>query len=197
MVAHSRSRPGDVRRTKAAAATLFAALTAAMLVPLPGPAARAQPAGAAAEDCRLAAWPLEAERAQLSAPGLRKVGSGERLALPLDGAVELDLVPQAAATLPHPPHAAGEGGSGGPAFAGVFALDVPDAGRVWQITLSASAWIDVLVEGRALDPVAFTGVRACPGVRKSLRFRMPQGQMTLQVSGAAGERLRLLAAPAQ
>lgn len=73
----------------------------------------------------------------------------------------------------------------------------PDSERVWQITVSAPAWIDVVVDGAALAPVAFTGGHACPDVRKSLRHRIPQGQATLQVSGAVADCLRLVVRPAE
>lgn len=115
---------------------------------------------------------------------------GDTLILPLDGALRLTLVPQAGANLPVPPRKAEEG-----VFAGAINLTVPPPERMWQVTVSANAWIDVVVDGRALPAVAFTGVHACPGLRKSLRFRIPGGDVQLEASGVEGARLDLLITP--
>ncbi|MET3353245.1 UNVERIFIED_ORG: hypothetical protein ABID33_001141 [Xanthobacter viscosus] len=156
-------------------------------------AARGGVAGAqpVAEDCERAAWPLAADRALLSAPDPRRVTPGDTLVLPLDGALRLGLVPQVGANLPVPPRR-GDGGT----FAGVMDLKVPPPERVWQVTVSANAWIDVVVDGRPLTPIAFTGVHACPGLRKSLRFGIPSGDVRLQVSGVEGAWLDLVITPA-
>lgn len=164
-------------------------LLAAGFLAAGGGAGRAQPA-APAQDCDRAAWPLAADRARLSAPGLRPVRPGDVLVLPLHGALRFILVPQPGANLPVPPRTGEEG-----AFAGVVDLQVPAPERVWQVTVSANAWIDVVVDGRPLTPVAFTGVHACPGLRKSLRFRIPSGDVRLQASGAEGARLDFLVTP--
>ncbi|ABS66682.1 conserved hypothetical protein; putative exported protein [Xanthobacter versatilis] len=163
-------------------------LTVGFLVAAGG-AGRAQPA-VPPEDCDRAAWPLATDRARLAAPGLRPVRNGDTLVLPNDSALRFILVPQAGANLPVRPRHGEEG-----AFAGVVDLKVPPPERVWQVTVSANTWIDVVVSGRPLTPVAFTGVHACPGLRKSLRFRIPDGDVRLQVSGAEGARLDLLITP--
>lgn len=168
----------------------FSVLTLLLAAPPPAtlPAAALAAEG---EDCDRAAWPLAAERALLATPA-RTLETGARLALPADGAVAIALGPLAAAGLPHPPGRPPEDGT----TAGAIVLDVPGPERVWQITVSASAWIDLFAGGRPLAPVAFTGVHACPGVRKSLRFRLPPGPVTLEVTGAHGDRIALVAAPA-
>ncbi|MFG1347231.1 hypothetical protein V5F59_20260 [Xanthobacter autotrophicus DSM 431] len=164
---------------------LVALLAALPAVTLPVPARAAE-----GEDCDRAAWPLAAERAQLAAP-VRTLENGARLVLPTDGAVGLALVPAAAGSLPHPPGRTPEEGT----TAAAVLLDVPGPERVWQITVSAAAWIDLFAGEKSLTPMAFTGVHACPGVRKSLRFRLPPGAVTLQVTGASGARIALVAAP--
>ncbi|MDI4665335.1 hypothetical protein K9U40_13505 [Xanthobacter autotrophicus] len=164
------------------------AFVAAAVAAIFGPVAagRAQPA-APAEDCDTAAWPLAADRARLAASRPKDVRPGEALALPLEGAVALHLVAQAGANLPLAP-SKGDARS----FAGVVAVQVPGSERLWQITVSGPSWIDVVVDGRPLEPVAFTGLHACPGVRKSLRFKIPPGLVQLQASGAEAPLLNLL-----
>ena len=178
-----RGRRGALR------ALVFPGLVALGLAAMGDRAGWAQPAPPA-QDCDRAAWPLGADRARLSAPGLGSVAPGEVLVLPFDGALRLTLVPQAEANLPVPPRKAQE-----EAFAGVVGLKLPSPEQVWQVTVSANAWIDVVVDGRALTPVAFTGVHACPGVRKSLRFRIPGGDARLQVSGVQDMSLDFLVTP--
>lgn len=66
-------------------------------------------------------------------------------------------------------------------------LAAPQPGGVFQIRVPEGARLDVFAGGEALSPLAFTGVHACRGVRKSLRFRPPPspGEATLVVTDAA------------
>ncbi len=147
------------------------------------PVARAETAG---EDCAKAAWPLASARTRLAAP-VRTVEAGGRLSLPLEGAVKLALSDRASVALPFPPTRQGRDPQ-----AGFVRLAVPPPGGDYQITVSDGAWLDVFVEGKPLAPLAFTGVHACPGVRKSLRFRLPPGEAVLVVSDAVGASLGLV-----
>lgn len=144
---------------------------------------RAETAG---EDCATAAWPLASARTRLAAP-VRTVEAGGRLSLPLAGAVALVLSDRASVALPFPPTRQGR-----EAWAGFARLTVPPPGGDYQITVSEGAWLDVFAEGKPLAPLAFTGVHACPGVRKSLRFRLPPGEAVLVVSDAVGASLGLV-----
>ena len=148
---------------------------AAMIALALAPEAGAQPA----DDCARAAWPLDGARAALAAPGVPELDSGASLHLPRAGAVALRLVPLPDAALPHAPTR-----PPGEPLAGVLRLSVPGPARLWQVTISAPAWVDLFVGGRPLAPEAFTGVRACPGVRKSLRFRLPAGEALLEITDA-------------
>jgi hypothetical protein len=78
-------------------------------------------------------------------------------------------------------------------------LDVANAGApgLYQITLSDDAWIDVVQEGARLPSVAFTGQKDCPGARKSVRFALKAGGLTIQISNAPTAAINLAIAPAQ
>ncbi len=78
-------------------------------------------------------------------------------------------------------------------------LDVANAGApgLYQITLSDDAWIDVVQEGARLQSVAFTGQKDCPGARKSVRFSLKAGGLTIQISNAPAAAINLAIAPAQ
>ena len=55
----------------------------------------------------------------------------------------------------------------------------------YQITLSEDAWVDVTQDGKhGLKSLGSTGQRGCGILRKSLRFRLAPGEVTVQVSGA-------------
>lgn len=161
-------------------AIVCAAVSAAPVI------AKAEPAG---EDCGKAAWPLASARTRLASP-LRTVEPGGRLSLPLEGAVTLALSDRASAALPFQPTRRGRESQ-----AGFARISVPPPGGDYQITVSDGAWLDVFADGKPLAPLAFTGVRACPGVRKSLRFRLLAGEAVLVVTDAAGAGLAMVIDP--
>ena len=77
-------------------------------------------------------------------------------------------------------------------------LDVADlAAGLYQVTLSDDAWIDVLQRQARLKSVAFTGQRDCPGARKSVRFSLKAGGLTIQISNAPAATINVAIAPAQ
>jgi hypothetical protein len=78
-------------------------------------------------------------------------------------------------------------------------LDVANVGGpgLYQITLSDDAWLDVVQEGARLQSVAFTGQKDCPGARKSVRFSLKAGGLTVQISNAPAAAINLAIAPAQ
>lgn len=147
----------------------------------------AAPAVAAeGEGCDAAAWSLAADGGRLSHVSTPQL-SGGTLALAAPTALVLKLAPTAEARLPFPP-----GRPPAPeTFAGTVSLQLPPGGGIVQVTLAQAAWIDLIREGEALSPVAFTGVRNCPLARKSVRFRVPAGTWSLQLSGAATSSLAL------
>jgi len=133
------------------------------------------------EGCAAAAWSFTEDGARLRAARPARVDGGA-LALSEPTAVVVSLLPTAEARLPLPP----ERRPAADTFAGYVTLEVPPAGGVLQVTLAQAAWIDLIREGEALKPLAFTGVRNCPLARKSVRFLVPAGAgpWVLQLSGA-------------
>ncbi len=160
-----------------AAAFLLSALMAA------APAAAAE-----GEGCAAAAWSLAADGGRLSEVSAQQ-SAGSTLVLGAPTALVLKLAPTPEAHLPFPPSRSGAPGT----FAGYVTLVLPATGGIVQVTVAQAAWIDLIREGEALAPVAFTGVRNCPLARKSVRFRVPAdaGGWVLQVSGAPTDRLAL------
>ena len=67
---------------------------------------------------------------------------------------------------------------------------------LYQITLSDEAWIDVVENGARVKSSDFSGQKACPGVRKSVRFDLAAGPATLQISNSESPKINLAIAPA-
>ena len=66
---------------------------------------------------------------------------------------------------------------------------------VVQISLSRTAWVDAIQEGRYLKPAAHSGALDCPGIRKIVKFELQQGPVIFQLSGVEANSLALLIAP--
>lgn len=163
--------------------SLFALL---LLGAAPGFAAE-EPSG-----CDKFKWPIERERAALTAPDRAKLASGsEQAALP-SSAITLGLVAPSEAKLPTPPERAPKEGS----FAGFTGIKAPKAG-LYTISLSAGAWVDVVQDGRVLKPVAFSGATDCDGIRKAMKYELSGQPVVLQVSGARDNSLSIAILPAQ
>jgi hypothetical protein len=137
-------------------------------------------------------WPIERERAALTAPDRAKLTSGsEQAALP-SSAITLGLVAPADAKLPAPPERAPKDGT----FAGFTSFKTMKAG-LYTISLSSGAWVDVVQDGHFLKPVAFSGATDCEGIRKTMKYELSAQPLVLQVSGARDNSLSIAILPAQ
>ena len=82
-------------------------------------------------------------------------------------------------------------------FAGLLVIkDVPQAGT-YQVTLSEDGWIDLIQDGKALALAAQTINPNCSDARKSMRFRLERGPLTVQVSGASSTQIKLVISPVE
>ncbi len=144
--------------------------------------ALAAPALAAEEPsgCDKFKWPIEHERAALTAPGRTKLASGNELAAIPSGGLTLTLVALRDAKLPRPPQRAPKAGT----FAGFTRFKNPPKAGTYTISLSAGAWIDVIQDGHLLKPKAFSGATDCEGIRKTMKYELAASPLLLQVSGA-------------
>lgn len=144
---------------------------------------------AMAEDapaCASFAWSVARERAAFGAPDLPLLASGS--ALPGGAsAAQLTLKPAAEVALPVPSEKAVKPDT----FAGFVTATVSAAGT-YQVTLSNEAWIDASQDGRStLKPEAHSGKADCPEVRKSVRFALDVGTMTIEISRASSPQIKL------
>jgi hypothetical protein len=66
-----------------------------------------------------------------------------------------------------------------------------------RIASAAEAWIDVIQDGKSLASTTHSGRRDCPDVRKSVRFDLQTGAVTIQVSGVDSKLIKLAILPAE
>jgi hypothetical protein len=139
------------------------------------------PAWAAEEPsgCDKFKWNIDHERAALTAPDRMKLASGADLtSLPSTG-VTLALQAPAEAKLPTPPERAPKEGT----FAGFTTFKTAPKAGLYTVSLSAGGWVDLVQDGHALKPKAFSGATDCDGIRKTMKYEIGNSPFVLQISG--------------
>jgi hypothetical protein len=139
------------------------------------------PAWAAEEPsgCDKFKWNIDHERAALTAPDRMKLASGADLtSLPSTG-VTLALQAPAEAKLPTPPERAPKDGT----FAGFATFKTAPKAGLYTVSLSAGGWVDVVQDGHALKPKAFSAATDCAGIRKTMKYAIGASPFVLQISG--------------
>ena len=155
----------------------------------------AAPAYAAEEPsgCDKFKWPIDHERAALTAPDRVKLASGAELAaIPATG-MTFALVAPADAKLPSPPERAPKDGT----FAAFANFKAPAKAGIYTISLSAGAWVDVVQDGHDLKPKAFSGATDCDGIRKTMKYEISAAPFVLQISGARDNSLSVAILPSE
>ena len=155
----------------------------------------AAPAWAAEEPsgCDKFKWPIDRERAALTAPDRAKLVSGAELAALPATAVTLALVAPAEAKLPTPPERAPKDGT----FAGFASVKTAPKAGLYTISLSQGAWIDVVQDGHFLKPKGFSGATDCEGIRKTMKYELSDKPFVLQVSGTKETSISIAILPSQ
>jgi hypothetical protein len=92
----------------------------------------------------------------------------------------LDLRTVGEANLQIPPERAPKEGT----FAGFATFKNPPQAGTYTVSLSAGGWVEVLQNGHALKPKAFSGATDCDGIRKTMKYEIGASPFVLQISGA-------------
>jgi hypothetical protein len=138
--------------------------------------------------CEQFRWPINRELELFRDPYLEMVFSGAALGSVPDKGLVLELQPHVTVDYVLAP---GGEPKADDSFAGLLLINnVPKAGT-YQVTLSQDAWIDLIQDGKALPLSAETIDRNCSDARKSMRFRLESGPLTVQVSGASSNVIKL------
>lgn len=166
-------------------AALWALATALLAAPIAAEAD--EPTG-----CGAFRWPIESERAALSAAARPVLGIGGDL---LYGAAQtLKLAPFEDANLALPPERAPKSK---PSYAGHYVLPAPAKPGVYKLTLTADGWIDVIDNGAFLRPSAFSGALGCDGARKSVKFDLPPRTVEIQISNVKDADIGMIVTPSE
>lgn len=139
-------------------------------------------AAAAGASCEAFKWPVTREQALFAAAPAASSGT----TLAVGDAADLALVPAETAGFALPPERSPAEGT----FGAVASVEVPPEGAI-QISLSGEAWVDVIQDGKAVKSAGYSGVKTCPGIRKSVRFKLAAGPATVQFSGARKAELKV------
>ena len=153
------------------------------------------PAFAAEEPsgCDKFKWPIDHERAALTAPDRAQLPSGSEIAAMPATAFTLALRAPAEAGLPSPPERAPKDGT----LAGFAAVKTAPKAGLYTISLSAGAWVDVVQDGHFLKPKAFSGATDCEGIRKTMKYELAASPFVLQVSGTTEKAISIAILPSE
>ena len=146
--------------------------------------------------CGAFKWPLDRERAAFDGASLEKVASGAALGQLKEQAFALALIPVAEVTYVLPP-AKKKKDSDDARFGGTLAFAAPEKPGVYQVTLSSEGWIDLVQNGATLKAADHSGVKDCPGLRKSVRFNVGAEPIALQISGAPTNSIKVAVRPVE
>jgi hypothetical protein len=138
-------------------------------------------------------WPIERERAALTAPERMKLVSGGDLAAPPSSGITLALRVPAEAKLPTPPERAPKEGT----FAGFANFKAAPKAGLYSISLSAGGWLDVVQDGHFLKPKAHSSATDCDGIRKTVKFELEAKPFVVQVSGIKEEAVSIAILPSE
>jgi hypothetical protein len=155
----------------------------------------AAPAWAAEEPsgCDKFKWPIDRERAALTAPDRAKLASGSELATLPPAGVTLALVSPAEAKLPTPPERAPKEGT----YAGFASIKAAPKAGLYTISLSTGGWVDVVQDGHFLKPKAFSGATDCDGIRKTMKYELSASPLVLQISGTKENAISIAILPTE
>ena len=137
---------------------------------------------AADTGCDAFKWPVTREQELFSAAPAAQSGAS----LAVGQAADFALAAADTVSFAVPPQRAPAAGT----FGATAVVAVPPEGEL-QISLSDEAWVDVIQDGQAVKSAGFSGVKTCPGIRKSVRFKLTPGAATIQLSGARKENLKV------
>lgn len=140
--------------------------------------------------CSDFAWPLETELAWMGRSESVDIETGGSLKALPQKAITLSLAPAASAQLPVPSSAKKEK-LRADSYSGWFTLSGFVETGLYQISLSHGGWIDAVQNGVLLSSTAHSGSKTCPTLHKSVRFEIGEGPLTVEISGATAQSVRI------
>ncbi len=141
-------------------------------------------------------WPIQTEMSWITSDDSQPLDTTAEIASPAPKAITLKMQPTKDAALPVKPGVKNQA-IPPESFSGWFKIaSLPKEG-LYQVTLSQHAWIDMVQNGAPLPNAGFTGDPSCGIVRKSVRYRVGQGPVTVQISGAPSDTIKVVVREAE
>jgi hypothetical protein len=145
---------------------------------------------AAEDDCTGFSFPVDTDIAWMNAADSESVEAGAKLPSLPAKAVTLKMKMTRDITLPVKSGRKKQAIGGG-TYSGWFEIaSLPKAG-MYQISVSHEGWIDAAQNGELVQSHSFSGRPACKAVRKSVRYELGAGPVTVQVAGAPVEAVKV------
>lgn len=110
--------------------------------------------------------------------------------LALSSAAQVTLVKQGNVTL----HGGAKPDGSFDPFGGVLAIDIASPG-VYQVAVSADAWVDIVGGNAVLQPSGDRKGPNCTSIAKILDYKLDAGRYLLEISGARAATLAVMIAP--
>lgn len=140
--------------------------------------------------CESFDFPLTTELQWMKADAVSNITSGATLAAPPTGAVAVTLEPTGQVKFAVPPTGKAKN-KPEDSFAGLVTVSGVTEAGLYQVSLSGPGWVDVIQNGVALKSGAHTGKSDCEGLRKSVRFDLAAGPITIQLSDVPASQIRV------
>lgn len=151
------------------------------------------PAAGSSDPCTHFVWNVTRELALFASTPVDLHAGKDRASAPRlapDRLYQLALTPQDQVSFPLAP---GKKALADGAYAGLARVTIHHTG-LYRVALDTPFWIDVIAHGRLLASTDFTGNHQCHrprSLRKLVEFRIPAGQVLLQLSGGPWKQVRL------
>ena len=156
--------------------SIWAAVAAAACL-MPLNAFAAEPGG-----CESFAWPIATELQWLKAADSEAIASGGTLKQLPEKAISLSLLPMDQVKFTAE-QSRRRKEADKTQFGGAVTFESVGEPGIYQISLPIRSWVDVVQDGKTLKSAAHTSKTDCDGVRKSIRFALGQGPVTVEISG--------------
>ncbi len=145
---------------------------------------------AAQEECKGFGWPMATEIAWMTSTDSEVMETGGKMPGLAAKAIDLKLKPSKEVTLPVKSGMKKQGIAAS-SYSGWFEIAALPKSGLYQISLSHEGWIDAVQNGELVQSHGFTGKRDCKAVHKSVRYELGAGPVTIQISGAPVEDVKV------
>jgi hypothetical protein len=131
--------------------------------------------------CETFAWSVATELQWLKSADSETLASGAKVSAPPAKAISLSLLPMDKVSFPVAPTSRHKNHSG-ERYGGIVTFDSFGDPGIYQVSLPTAGWIDVIQDGKAIKSAAHSGKKDCDGVRKTVRFAIGSGPVTVEIS---------------